>query len=232
MISEGLEGWLLHKRPSGDTSLILSIFTQQKGRIDCLCKSGRLPKKQALLQPFVSLYLTLDNRNNWSYLRAIENPFPACTLKNQALFAAVYVNELLYYTLALGVAEPTIYDLYTNLLQQLVGVDDKLLIETLLRRFEWALLQSCGHLVSFSKDAEDNQPLEADRYYKFIPGAGFVKTAVAPFLEGQHILAFARGELDEPVVLRTAKLIMRASIAHLLDGRELKCRSFYKSLRA
>lgn len=225
MTTEALEAWVLHKRPSGDTSVRVTFFTREKGILNCLYKGGRTPKKQAILQPFLPLWLAIDVRRDWHHVRQIETVAKPCELKGNSLFAGLYVNELLYYALSPLESQTELFDVYLHTMQGLSAITDRLAIEVLLRRFEYSLLLACGYSVSFTNEAYTVEPIEADQSYKFIAGAGFVATEIG--IAGMDILALAEGRLDEVKVLRTAKFIMRQAIDHLLGGRELKARSLY-----
>ena len=43
-------------------------------------------------------------------------------------------------------------------------------------------------------------------------------------IPGEHLLALAEDNLSEAVYLKSAKIIMRQAIDHLLGGREIKAR--------
>lgn len=228
MTAEALTAWVLHKQASGDTSARVSFFTQERGRVDCLCKGGRTPKKQALLQPFAVLWLAVDRRRDWFYASHIESQSAPCELKSHALFAALYLNELLYYTLSPLDPQPELYKVYVHTLEALVALTERSAIEILLRRFEWALLIACGHTLSFVEEVNSGKPIRAENYYRFIAGEGF--RLAEQGISGSTLIALAQGELDDLYVLKSAKLIMRQAIDFLLEGRELKSRAYARSL--
>lgn len=224
MTTETIEAWLLHKRASGDSSFYLSFFTREKGIVNCLWKGGRTLKKQAMLQPFSPLWLTLDTKRDIHYTRQVENVAGLLEFRKDSLFAAFYVNELLYCALRPLDPHPTLFDLYIQLFPRLAITTERLAIEALLRRFEWLLLSSCGAAVSFHEEARSRAPIEAGLCYQFIANEGFIAVPGAP-ITGWAILALAAGQLDDLMLLRTAKFIMRQAIDHLLNGQVLKSRS-------
>lgn len=230
MTTEAIEAWVLHKIPSGDSSARVTFFTREKGILNCLCKGGRTPKKQALLQAFSPLWLSLDSRRDWHYAHHIEPLRMSLNLKGNALFAGLYVNELLYYALKPMDSQPELFDVYLNTLQGLSIMNERLAIEMLLRRFEWFLLQSCGYLVSFNHTADSRIPIVANQYYQFVAGRGFITAERG--IPGACILALAQGHFEQLDVLKTAKFIMRQAIDHFLEGRILKSRSLYPLRRA
>lgn len=225
MTTETLEAWVLHKSPSGDSSARVSFFTREKGILNCLYKGGRTPKKQALLQPFIPLWLAADLRKDYYFVRQLEIQKEPIELKANSLFAGLYVNELIFYALRSMDAYPELFAIYQETIQGLALLNDKLALEVVLRRFEWALLLACGYSLSFNYDAHSLEPIRVNQAYQLLPGEGFVSASAG--IPGEHILALAEGQLDELGLLKTAKFIMRQAIDHLLGGRELKSRSLY-----
>lgn len=226
MTTETVEAWVLHKRPTGDASARVTFFSREKGILNCLCKGGRTPKKQALLQPFTSLWLTINTRKDCHYTNHIESISAPSILKGDALFAGLYMNELLYYALSPMDPHPELYDVYLQTLHGLTTINDRLIMEALLRRFEWSLLVACGHSLSLTEEAHSTAFIDSNKRYRFIVSEGFVADDKG-MLSGRDILALSQGQLDDVNALKTAKLIMRQAIDHLLGGRELKSRSLY-----
>ena len=224
MITDAFHAWVLQKRWSGDTSAYVTFFTRESGLLQCLYKGGRTPKKQSLLSPFTPLWLSVNTRGDWHYVRQIEITSPSFCLPGDALFAAIYMNELLYSLLQPNDAAPELYDAYVQGLQALCYAENRLAIETPLRRFEWALLACCGYSMSLTQDIQSSA-IVADKYYRFIAGEGFCPDSQG--ISGVHILAFAHNKLDDIAVLKAAKLFMRRAIDFALDGKPVKARSLF-----
>lgn len=220
-----VDAWFLHKYPVGNTSLKVSLFTKKQGVVSCLYKGGRTPKKQAVLQAFMPLWVALENRSDWYYLQRIESVTAPFFFEKLSLFSALYVNELIYYALKPLDPHPSLFETYEYTLKALSTVSDRLVIESLLRQFELVLLDECGYALCFSHEAVFGVAIDAERYYRFIPGYGFQLAEQG--LSGRAILGIAQGQLDQISVLKTAKLIMRLAINHLLNGQEIKSRGFF-----
>lgn len=212
------EAWLLHKTPSGDTSARLSLFTRDQGVVTCLYRGGRTVKKQAILQPFIPLWLSLDSKREWHYVRSLETVSAPLALKNSSLFCALYVNELVYYALKSFDPHPELYDVYEYTLRGLAHTTEQVAMEALLRKFEWMLLGSCGYMLSFMDDI--------DKRFRFVAGRGFV--ADPDGMQGEEVLAISRGQFEDVRILRSAKLVMRQAVDDLLGRRELKSRALFK----
>ena len=228
MKAEAVNAWFLRSYPSGDTSLRTIFFTCEYGIVEALYKGGRTPKKKYNLQPFMPLWLALDVRYEWHYVRNLESNSPALYLRGQALFSGLYVNELLCSMLKPHDAAPVLFEAYVKTLQGLTQAVDRLCIESLLRRFECVLLDVAGYAVSFTHDAQTGQEINPDAFYRFVAGAGFYVSKDG--FSGQHILAFSTGKLEDAETLRTVKGFMRQAMAHALDGKEIQSRKLYHKI--
>ncbi|KGP64177.1 DNA recombination protein RecO [Legionella norrlandica] len=226
MTIKSLHAWVIHKQWSGDTSARVKFFTKELGLISCLCKGGRTPKKQSLLQSFIPLWVSIEERYNQYYSRTIENTSSMLELEGDSLFSGLYINELLYHALSSDCSDPDLFDAYQLTLNGLASTRERQSIEALLRRFEWALLKACGYAFSFLHEARTEELIIPGAYYQFVPGEGFV-LGNDKNIPGEHLLAIAVDNLSEATYLRSAKLIMRQAIDHLLGGREIKTRALY-----
>jgi len=137
----------------------------------------------------------------------------------------LYVNELLYYVLKPQYPDPDLFDAYLLTIHGLVSAEDMSVIEALLRRFEWTLLNACGAAFSLSTEARTDTLIVADQQYQFIAGEGFICTTRG--IPGSHLLALTEDNLSEPQYLKSAKIIMRQAIDHLLSGQEIKARALF-----
>ncbi|STX51870.1 DNA repair protein RecO [Legionella busanensis] len=223
-----LYAWLLHKQPLGDTSLKATFYSCEQGIISCVYKGGRLPNKQTLLQPFIPLWLSVTQqpRSRWNYINQLENTAAPLILKGSALFAGLYINELIFYLLNNAESQPTFYENYEYTLQILATRHERLEIEATLRRFEYRLLEVCGYAFSYEHEAYSFELIDVKKQYTFVAGQGFVLAKEG--LLGKDIIALGNGQLNDPHQLKMAKYIMRQAINHALDGRRLISRSLFK----
>jgi DNA repair protein RecO (recombination protein O) len=150
----------------------------------------------------------------------------------QRLMSGFYLNELLLRLTHRDEAVREIFDLYALTLETLrLGGPE----EATLRAFEHRLLEHLGYGLDTSRDAASGEPLAAERYYHFLPGIGL--RAAGPeedpetaFL-GAHLIGLASGRFESPEALRAAKLLLRAALAHSLEGRGLRSRDVMLALR-
>lgn len=225
MITDGLQGWVLHKRWSGDTSAQIIFFTREKGLVSAYSKGARTPKKQSLLQAFTPLWLTLDIRRDWHYVRQLDVVAPSLSLIGDALFAGLYVNEIIYHGLQQLDPSPLLYDAYINTIHALTKSSQRHVVEAALRRFEWQFLSSCGYAFSLTYECHTLCPIKPECHYIFIAGEGLVLASKG--IPGECIIAMANDQLEKPAVLKAAKWLMRRAIDHALDGKKIKARELY-----
>lgn len=218
MTTDTLDAWLLSKTPSGDSSLRLHLFTRKHGIVTCFYKGGRTPKRQAVLQAFLPLCLSLDSRQDNHFARSIEASGAALVLNGHALFSALYLNELIYHVLKPFDPHPELYDAWQYALRGLTLAADRLTLESLLRQFEWVLLRECGHGLAFVDDNEAP-------FYRFAAGSGFV-SATEGFAPDEASAIIA-GNFRDVRIVQAAKKMMRQAIDYLLAGRELKSRQLF-----
>jgi DNA repair protein RecO (recombination protein O) len=226
MVTEGQPVWMLHKIPSGDTSAYVNFFTKDQGLIRCLYKGGLTSKKHSILQPFIPLWLIMNIRSDRYYVRqldAINQPLP---LKGVSLFAALYLNEILYQILKPLDPYPELFETYQEAVDMLASSNNIQVIEGILRRFEWHLIKNSGYGWSWTVEAENGEAIVAENKYYFIAGKGFITNEKG--ISGAAILTLSKGELKDLITLKTAKFIMRQAIDHLLGGKKLYTRELFR----
>lgn len=230
MKANSVNAWLLRCRPSGDTSIRTSFFTNEYGIVEALYKGGRTPKKKSVLQPFMSLWLELNIRQDWHFVQKVEADSPVLPLLGHCLFAGLYVNELLYSMLKPNDPVPALFETYQKTLHGLTQVGDRLSIEPVLRRFERMLLEVSGYAISFTHEAHNGEEINEGGVYCFVAGAGFYLSKEG--YSGHDLLAFSKDNLDNSETLKTIKTVMRQAIAHALDGKKIQTRKLYSSVRS
>ena len=204
----------------------MTFFTKELGLISALCKSGRTPKKQALLQAFTALWINLNTKNGYHYVNKIELQAASLNLSGDSLLASWYLNEIIQHALRLEDPSDAIYLMYENSLLLLSNAKTKLEIEKILRKFEFILLQELGYAISWTHDAQSQQPICKENFYTFNAEYGFIQTTT-PNISGADILSIANHMFEDPKVLNSAKMIMRKALHHALDGVCLHTRNLY-----
>lgn len=190
-------------------------------------RGARTPKKLAFLQPFIPLWVEFNEHISGYYIRRLEVLDSGLILTGSNLFAALYMNELLYLSLINQAIHPQLYDSYVGTLYTFMQINSRSALEAALRRFEWVWLGACGYQMTLGYEAETLNPIRPELHYRFIPLKGFVVTKQG--IPGTLILGLAEDKLHEEDVLKVAKKVMRLAIDHVLEGKVLKTRLLFKT---
>ncbi|MFV8781775.1 DNA repair protein RecO [Microbulbifer sp. SA54] len=236
--------YILHSRPFRDTSLILELLTPDYGRIACIAKGARRDKqrRQQALQPFSPLLVTLLGRHDLKTLGPVEAAGQSIWLKGRAVYAGLYVNELLVRLLPEGDAVESVFAAYQSLLPQLAGLDpdSNRALEEPLRRFELLLLQALGSLPPLDMCPVLGQAIEPELTYRLTIEDGFVPVVLpvgrppgAAEFPGAGLLALAAAQDGGPMgdqSLHSAKRLTRLLLTPLLGARPLKSRELFRQV--
>lgn len=230
MALEQLNGFLLHRRAYRETSYLISIFTLERGKVSAMVKGVRGSKndKKSLLQPFQALLISVSGKHELKNLQQLESTGPMLSLTANALFSAMYLNEILNRLLAVEIPQPEIFVLYQHSLHALAGSGD---IEPILRQFELGLLNELGYGLDLAHDSDTGQMLTPERYYQLIPEQGLreVSSQVgARFCFSGKILHQVAIEQWDKASLQCAKRITRMALAALLGTKPLTSRELFK----
>ncbi|MFY9513027.1 MAG: DNA repair protein RecO [Rubrivivax sp.] len=203
-----LAAYVLHTHDWSETSLIVELFTRERGRIAVAAKGAKRPTSQLrpVLLPFQPLAVTLgktpaDETAELHLLRGAEWLGGAPMLPPSALFSGFYCNELLLKLLARQDPHPQLFDAYTATLAALAEAASN--ESPALRAFEIVLLRELGLLPELAVETLTLQPLQPQRRYALQPEAGLV--ADAEGLPGEAWIHLAAAlEHGHPQALRAA----------------------------
>jgi len=227
------DAFILHAWPYQETSQILEALGAQHGRVGLVARGARRPNSRwrSVLQPFLPLRLSWVGRGALYTLRSAETASFAPALDGLGLMGAFYLNELLLNFVRRGDPHPGLFIAYSQALAELrVGGDP----EPALRRFEYQLLAEVGYGLNLDQDVLNDVPLDPAAIYEYRLEQGPVPAALGGAgltLSGSELLAIGRGEFSSPAILRLAKKLFRAVLAHYLDGRTLKTREVMAAMR-
>ncbi len=225
-------GFVLHRRPYRDTSLIVDLYTRDYGRLCTFARAARGPRSRfAPLQPFRPLLLSWSGRGEAPTLTAAEGEGPPPPpLGPKYLLSAFYLNELL---LKLTVPHDPQRELYLHYEATLARLRAGAPLEEVLRQFETRLLQLLGYGSELAFEA-DGRPVVAEAYYHFRPGEGvwpLSAGATAGAVSGRVLLALAAQQpLGDAEGQRQARAVLRAALDLCLEGRELSTRAVARAV--
>ena len=191
-----LAAFVLHSWDWSETSLIVELFTRERGRMVVAAKGAKRPYSQLrpVLIPFQRLWVQLgrtpaDESNEVHLLRSAERaegpPMPA----GAALFAGFYLNELLMKLLARQDAHASLFESYAEAVASLQGADDAG-VQTTLRSFELALLRELGVLPELDQVTLTVTPVHATGRYSLHAESGVVVASAGETgVPGQALVA-------------------------------------------
>ena len=220
-----LAAFVLHAYDWSESSLIVELFTRERGRLAVAAKGAKRPTSQLrpVLLPFQRLSVTLgrqpdDAGAELHTLRAAEWGGGLPLLAGSALFRGFYVNELLLKGLARQDPHEALFDAYALTLPALA--DDGAAGTAALRAFELLLLQASGVLPALDCVTASQQPLAAGAAYRIDPEAGVVGSVLVR--EGGR----ANGDamLDGAALSALAVALARAPELGALDELHEACR--------
>ena len=187
-----LTAYVLNQFDWSESSLILDLFTLEKGRLTVAAKGAKRPYSQlhSVLLPFQRLHIglgkaPLDEGAEIFNLRHAEWAALAPMPGGASLFSAYYLNELLLKCLPRHDPDEHLFALYEQTLLALVSADPGRRQEQgILRAFELALLREMGVLPELDTVTTTQQPLAPGVNYALVAGAGLMPAAADPALPG------------------------------------------------
>jgi DNA repair protein RecO (recombination protein O) len=219
--------YVLHLRPFRDTSAIVEALTAEHGRVALVARGARSAQSRwrGVLEPFRSLLLSWSGRGEMYTLSGAEEAGVSRRLRGESLVSGFYLNELLLNLLERNDPHPEIFAAYATAVQALAGGTDG---EATLRVFEKRLLEGLGYGLSLDRDAVEGAPIAAGGVYYYEVERGAIPASAGGdggvTVHGASLLALHSEDLDDPVVRREAKQLMRAVLRHYLGGRALRSR--------
>lgn len=228
-------GYVLHRRPYGETSLLAELFTRESGRLGVIAKGaqGRGGRgRGGGLQPFQPLLVSWRGRGELPVLADWEAASPPLPLQGDALLGGFYLNELLLRLCRRHDPHPELFLAYARALGDLGEARP---LVPVLRSFEKALLDSLGLGPMLTED-RNGAPIHPGQWYRCAPQGGpqpIVGPGRGPWeVPGTALLALAEEPLVIPPELLTAvNGLFRVLIADQLGGAPLRTRALWQALR-
>ncbi|WP_284219136.1 DNA repair protein RecO [Agaribacter marinus] len=229
-------GYVIHRRPYRETSLLVDFFTREYGKITVVAKGARGNTKsdrKSLLQALQYLEFECAGRTNLKNLGRVEQKSNALNPQGKALYCVFYINEILQRALPEGEAIAPLFEKYQASLQSLSDMTETTnqAVEPILREFEFSLLAALGYLPDFGYDCSDGAEIDASAFYHYEVESGFMlcdaKRKLA--ISGKLLLDLANGRLSKDA-LNAAKFIVRKTLPLVIGDKALKSRELFKTL--
>ena len=229
--------YILHSRPYRDTSLLLEAFTAEQGRLSLVARGARRRSRGgstgALLQLFSPLLISFSGRSEMKTLNGLEPAGPSMRLRGDRLFSGLYMNELLVRLLHRHDPHPRLFAAYGSSLEQIA---DGPVVEEVLRRFEFTLLDELGYSFDLAVEGDTGETVREGHWYHYRADCGLVsRRDVAepstPAFAGADLLSMAGGEFGGPA-RQTAKRLLRLALAEHLGPAPLRSRDLFRQRAA
>lgn len=222
-----LAAYVLHQYDWSETSLIVELFTRERGRVVVAAKGAKRPTSQLrpVLLPLQRIAVTLgrtpgDDSREVHTLRSAEwgggPPMPG----GDAIFRGFYLNELLLKLLARQDPVPRLFDAYAQTLPAIAGADASVAAAGL-RAFELVLLRETGVLPELDRLTTTRETVRAGMSCLLQPDLGLVpagpQAGAGEAIDGVDWLALQGAlEGDRLGALQTACLGIARPLRHQL----------------
>ena len=226
--AQGQPAFVLHRRPFRETSAIVELLTRDFGRVSGVARGAKRSRRQGQdIEPFGEVAVSWRGRGQMVTIIRSEPVVPR-RLTGDALFAGLYLNELLIKTLSHEEPVFGLFEHYGNVLAQLEGD-----LEAALRTFERRLLEELGYGLAFDADVRSRRPIDPGKSYLVVDGEGFREANGERaerdelLLTGRQIAAIDAQRFAEPGVRSAAKQVFRRALSRRLGGRTLATRQLF-----
>jgi len=232
----GQHGYVLHRYPFRESSLIVETFTRNSGRVPLVARGARRPTSalRGVLLAFQPVLLSWSGKAELRTLVKAEWLGGHAPLKGLALICGFYLNELLLRLLPRDDPHERLFDLYQDTLDALVQSHE---FSAGLRRFEKNLLGELGYGLILEREAITGDAIAAGRRYLYLPERGPVLANGDPSqngveLDGQTLIDMQCDEYGRTATQQQSKALMRALINHHLGNQRLHTRQLLLDLKA
>ncbi|QQX81459.1 DNA repair protein RecO [Shewanella sp. KX20019] len=220
-------GYVLHSRPFRESSVLVNLLVDGKGRVDAVARLGSSKNSiRSIVQPFQPLIFQLQGKSDLKNLKQVEAASPAVPLTGHCLYSGLYLNELLIRCLTV---QHSAEDLFFNYHQTLIAMA-KEFNQSQLRYFELALLQELGTMPSLENDPS-GAFITGSGFYRLEIDHGFMPVIATAYNQHKFFTGAMLVALKEQSLLTEhaseAKKLMRQLLAPTLGSKPLHSRSLF-----
>lgn len=232
LIMKSINAWqkafVLHTRAYSETSLLVDLFLEQKGKVTVLAKGARRKKsnQKGYLQPFVPILVQYSGNGNVKTLTKLEALSLAIPLMGTSLYSAFYLNELLYRILFPEIESETLFSAYLISLKKLAKNVNN---ESVLRDFELTLLTFLGYHIDFFHCGLTGENIVKAATYEYQYETGFVANALETnySFTGEQVLALANKEFVDKNLRQAAKRFTRIALKPYVGNKPFKSKELF-----
>jgi len=230
------EGFVLHRWPYKETSLLVEAFTREDGRIAMVARGAKRPRSElhGVLQAFQPVSVSWYGAGELKTLLRAEWRGGLPLLSGPALLCGFYLNELMIKLLPREDPHPRLFDAYRSALASLARGDAQ---APVLRRFEVGLLAELGYALELAVEADSGAAIDPGARYHYAFDKGAQRRSPPPgvrwpLVRGATLVALAAGRFDDAATAVEAKRLMREVIDHHLESRTIMSRRVVRDLQA
>lgn len=179
---------------------------------------------------FTSQKISWTSSGELGYLRELEVQGGRQLGRPELQVCGLYVNEL---TLKLVPRHTTGSDFFAEYQALLSNMETSEVLESVLRRFELALLEAIGYGLQLGSEAETGESIDVDLRYRYDYERGPVICGRDDDLDsvsGGTLLALRDQQLEDQKNLKEAKRLLRGAIDFHLQGRRLLSRELMQTV--
>jgi DNA repair protein RecO (recombination protein O) len=227
------QAYIIYNAHYQESSALVKLLTRENGLISAVVRGvHHSNKKSNGLRAAVQLGNLVECQ--WSGKTSLKTIYqmdlvqPAVFDTAEKFICLAYIHELLLFFLHEEFHIDKIFAEYAGFIENILGSD----VEWALRTFEFNLLENLGYGIDFSRVADDDMPVEAEKKYQVIPGLGVMHANDVDvlFYSGSDLLSMHHKNYNNPLLLSTAKKISRSLLAYHMEGRPIKARQLYREL--
>ena len=227
------QAYIIYTAHYQESSALVKLLTRENGIISAVVRGvHHSNKKSNGLRAAVQLGNLVECQ--WSGKTSLKTIYQM-DLVQSAVFDTTekficlsYIHELLLFFLHEEFHVDNIFDEYAGFIEKILGNN----VEVALRTFEFNLLENIGYGIDFSREADEEKPVELEKKYLVIPGVG---VRLSNGFDGQcypgsDLLSIHQKNYGNPLLLSSAKKISRSLLAYHMEGKPIKARQLYREL--
>ncbi|RKS85292.1 DNA replication and repair protein RecO [Orbus hercynius] len=220
--------FVLHNRAYSETSLLVDLFIESKGKVTTIAKGARRKRSslKGILQPFTPLIIQYSGNGEVKTLGQVEAMSLSLPLLGYGLYSGFYLNELLHRVLVSELDTTELFQAYLESLQQLAK---RIEPEKVLRQFEFILLEFLGYRVDFEHCSATGDDIVDEMYYLYQSEQGFISSLMqnSNSYLGKELRAFAAKNFDDLRCLKAAKRFTRQALKPYVGSKPFKSRELF-----
>ena len=214
---------VLHARAYRETSLLVSLFTRDHGRMAVVARGRRHAKRGHGLQPFYEGCVSWRGRGSLMTLTRYD-VVQGRWLTGNALASAYYVVELLMRLTREWEPHGRLFAGARWVLERIGETAAGGEVASSLRQFEKLLLDELGYGYDFTRDAASGGAIDSEAWYRLEAETGFVGAAANEGFRGRTLIDIAGADYSSPETRRAARRLFRDAIAAHLGTAPLVSR--------